>query len=136
MTEEKIPTIDISKPIDQSGKIAQHTTDKSALPDDIFNSTFLMGNVGAPFIIGLAVGYFAKKMFKTALFIMGGIIVLMMVGESYGIITINEAALMHTVDAASTAAKESGHFLVNRLSVYTARGVSATAGFFLGFKNG
>lgn len=136
MSEEKLPTIDISKPIDQSGKMIQHTPDKTAVPDDIFSSTFLMGNVGAPFIIGLAVGYFAKKMFKTALFIMGGIVTLMLVGESYGIITINETALLHTVDAASVAAKESGHFLVNRLSVYTARGVSATAGFFLGFKNG
>jgi hypothetical protein len=26
---------------------------------DILSSTFLLGNVGAPFVIGLAVGYFA-----------------------------------------------------------------------------
>jgi len=43
----------------------------ATLSTDIFSSTFLIGNVGAPFVIGLAVGYFAKKMIRTALFLGG-----------------------------------------------------------------
>jgi uncharacterized membrane protein (Fun14 family) len=35
------------------------------------SSAFLLGNVGAPFVIGLAVGYFAKKMLRFALFLGG-----------------------------------------------------------------
>jgi len=96
----------------------------------------MLGNVGAPFVIGMAVGYFAKKMLKTALFIGGGLIVLMFAGEYYGIITINGAQLEHVADAATQAAKASGSYLADRLSTFTTRGVSAVAGFALGFKLG
>lgn len=104
--------------------------------DDIFSSTFLMGNVGAPFIIGMAVGYFAKKMLKTALFIGGGIIAIMFAAEYYGIISINEDALQNAASSAADAAKHSGGFLMDRLAVFTSRGVSGTAGFVIGFKQG
>ena len=30
-------------------------------PTDMLSAPFLIGNVGAPFVIGLAVGFFAKK---------------------------------------------------------------------------
>ena len=101
---------------------------------DIFSTPFLLGSVGAPFIIGMAVGFFAKKMLKTALFIGGGIIVMLFVSEYYGIVHVDDAALQHAADAATNAAESSSHFLVNRLSSITSKGISASVGFFAGFK--
>ena len=104
--------------------------------NDIFSPEFLLGNVGAPFIIGAAVGYFAKKMFKIALFIGGALVVLMFVGEYYHVINISDTDLQSAADTAVKNAKASGDFLVNRLTKITSRGVSAAGGFFVGFKFG
>jgi uncharacterized membrane protein (Fun14 family) len=103
---------------------------------DIFSSTFLVGNVGAPFVIGLAVGYFAKKMLKTVLFIAGAAIVVLFVAEYYGITSVNDIHLQNAASAATDAAKNSGSFLIGRLSHITTRGVSAVGGFYFGFKMG
>lgn len=103
---------------------------------DIFSSTFLLGNIGAPFVIGLAVGYFAKKMIRMALFLGGAAIVLLFVAEYYNIINITDAELQHAASTATEAAKHSGGFLVNRLTSITSKGVSGAAGFFVGFKLG
>jgi uncharacterized membrane protein (Fun14 family) len=112
-----------------------HTVDV-APSTDIFSSAFLIGNVGAPFVIGLAVGYFAKKMLRTALTLGGAAIVLLFVAEYYGIIDITDAKLQHVASAATEAAKSSGGFLVNRLTSITSKGVSGVGGFFVGFKLG
>lgn len=104
--------------------------------NDIFSSTFLVGNVGAPFVIGLAVGYFAKKMLKTVLFIAGAAIVVLFVAEYYGITSVNDIHLQNAASAATDAAKNSGSFLISRLSHITARGISAVGGFYFGFKMG
>lgn len=103
---------------------------------DIFSSDFLLGNVGAPFVIGMAVGYFAKKMIRTALFVGGMIIVMLFIAEYYGVISVSDAALQSAASSASQAAKDSGGFLIDRLSVITSSGVSAAGGFFIGFKFG
>ena len=108
----------------------------SAPTNDIFSSTFLIGNVGAPFVIGLAVGYFAKKMLRTALFLGGAAIVLLFVAEYYNIINITDAELQHAANTATEAAKQSGGFLVDRLTRITSKGASGAAGFFVGFKLG
>jgi len=108
----------------------------AASSNDFFSTPFLLGSVGAPFIIGMAVGYFAKKMLKTALFIGGGIIVLLFVSEYYGVVHIDDAGLQHAADAATDAAKSSSTFLVNRLSSITSKGASGAVGFFAGFKMG
>lgn len=102
--------------------------------NEFFSTPFLLGSVGAPFVIGMAVGYFAKKMFKTALFIGGGLIVLLFVGEYYGVIQVNNAQLEHAADAAIDAAVSSSDYLVHRLSSITSKGLSASAGFYAGFK--
>lgn len=107
-----------------------------ASSNDFFSTPFLLGSVGAPFVIGMAVGYFAKKMLKTALFIGGGIIVMLFVSEYYGIVHIDDAGLQHAADVATDAAKSSSSFLVNRLSSITSKGVSGSVGFFAGFKMG
>ena len=103
---------------------------------DFLSSPFLLTNIGAPFVIGMAVGYFAKKMLRLALFLGGAALVLLFAGEYYGIIEITDAELQSAATAATSAAKESGDFLVSRVSTITSRGVSGTAGFFVGFKLG
>lgn len=108
----------------------------STQSSDIFSSAFLIPNVGAPFIIGLAVGYFAKKMLKLALFLAGGAIVLMFVSEYYGFFTLSDASLQHAATVATEAAQSSGNFLIHRLSSITAKGVSSVAGFYFGLKMG
>jgi uncharacterized membrane protein (Fun14 family) len=108
----------------------------SVLSTDIFSSTFLVGNVGAPFVIGMAVGYFAKKMLRTALFLGGAVIVLLFVAEYYDIIDITDEKLLHAATTATEAAKSSGEFLVDRLTGITSKGVSGFGGFFVGFKLG
>ena len=84
----------------------------------------------------MAVGYFAKKMLKTALFVGGGIIVLLFIAEYYGVVHINDALLQTFASSAAEAAKELGDFLLHRLTAITSRGVSAASGFFIGFKLG
>jgi len=104
--------------------------------DDIFSATFLLGNFGAPFVLGMAVGYFAKKMLKLALFVGGGLVVSLFAAEYYGIISINGLALEQAADYAAGAAKASGNFLLDRLSRFVSRGIGGAAGFYLGFKLG
>ena len=103
---------------------------------DIFSSDFMIGNVGTPFVMGLAVGYFAKKMLLMTLFLCGAAIVLLFVGEYYGITEISDINLQQAANTATEAAKQSGDFLIKRLSSITSKGVSAVGGFFVGFKVG
>ena len=50
--------------------------------------SFLLVSVGAPFLMGMAVGYFMKKTLKIALFLLGLSIVLLLVAGYYGMIHI------------------------------------------------
>lgn len=109
---------------------------KTGLESDIFSSTFLLGNVGAPFVIGLAVGYFAKKVLQMALFIGGLAMVILFAAEYYEIITINDNVLQDAANSLLHGAKDSGGFLVGRLSAITSQGVSGVGGFYVGFKMG
>jgi uncharacterized membrane protein (Fun14 family) len=103
---------------------------------EIFTSEFLLANIGAPFVIGLAVGYFAKKALKIAIFLAGAAIVLLFVTEYYGLTSINDEHLKTMADSATQMAKESGGYLVERLSQITGKGISAVVGFFTGLKLG
>lgn len=103
---------------------------------DFFSNAFLLGNIGAPFLIGMAVGYFAKKMLLMALFIGGGIITALFAAEYYGLISINGDVLLQAAASTADAAKESGSFLLHRLGLITSRGVSGAGGFYVGFKMG
>jgi uncharacterized membrane protein (Fun14 family) len=104
--------------------------------NDYLSGEFLFTNVGAPFIIGLAVGYFAKKTLKFALFLGGAAVVLLFITEYYGITQVNDAHLKTVADSATQMAKDSGGYLVERLSQITGKGVSAVVGFFTGLKFG
>ncbi|CAA6828495.1 MAG: Unknown protein [uncultured Thiotrichaceae bacterium] len=97
---------------------------------------FLLTNVGAPFLIGLAVGYFAKKAAKIALFVAGAGIVLLFVTEYYGFTTISDEGLKNTTDLVTNGVKTFGGFLIERLSQISSKGLSAVAGFFTGLKFG
>ncbi|MFU8788139.1 MAG: FUN14 domain-containing protein [Methylobacter sp.] len=103
---------------------------------DIFSSAFLLGNVGAPFVIGLAVGYFAKKMLRMALFLGGGLVVLLFVAESYEVIDITDEKLQYAATAATDVAKRSSDFLVDRLTRISSKGLSGAGGFFCGLRVG
>lgn len=103
---------------------------------DMFSSAFLVGNVGAPFVIGLAVGYFAKKMLRLALFLGGAAVVLLFISEYYGVTNIADEELQSAANVATDVVKESGGFLVERLTHITSKGVSAVGGFFVGLKIG
>ena len=103
---------------------------------DFFSSAFLLGNIGAPFIIGLSVGYFAKKMLRAALFLGGAAVVMLFISEYYGLIEITDSQLQQVASSAGDAAKSSGDFLLKRLSSITSKGVSGAAGFVVGLKLG
>lgn len=104
--------------------------------EDFLTTDFLLGNVGAPFLIGLAVGYFAKKMFRTALFIGGGIIVGLFVAEYYGFTKVSDASLQDAASTAGHMARTFGDFLMERLSHISTKGVSAGVGFVAGLRWG
>ncbi len=110
----------------------------TTIPDsnDIFSSGFLLGNLGAPFLIGMAVGYFAKKMIRIVLFIGGAMLVTLFLAEYAGIISINSDVLQNVASTAAESAKSSGGFLVDRLALISSRGVSSVGGFYVGFKLG
>lgn len=101
---------------------------------DFLSTAFLFPNVGAPFLVGLAVGYLAKKALKLALFFGGAAIVLLFVSEYYGVVQINDQALEHAAQATADAASQSGSFLYQRLSELQWKGGSAIAGFLAGLK--
>ena len=94
-------------------------------------------NMGSGFIVGLAVGYFLKKSFKLLLLLLGIALVLMFGLEHFGLISINEAGLEHTVAAGTSTFKQFGMFLKERLSEFGFAGsASAVGGFAVGMKIG
>ncbi len=102
--------------------------------DDTTN--FLLTTVGAPFAIGLAVGFFAKKALKLVLFLAGAGIVALFVSQYYGYDGVDNESLRNMADTATSGAKQSGDFLMERLSNIGGKGISATAGFLAGLKMG
>ncbi|MFN3786642.1 MAG: FUN14 domain-containing protein [Thiothrix sp.] len=103
---------------------------------DFFSTAFLFGNVGAPFVIGLAVGYFAKKMLRMALFLGGAAIVLLFVSEYYGFTQVDNNDLQHATETALHMTERFGGFLSERLSQISTKGASAVAGCIVGLKMG
>ncbi len=103
---------------------------------DFFTSDYLINNVGTPFIIGLAVGYFAKKILLVCLFILGAAIVLLFASEHFEVAHINYDKLEHTVEPATQWITQFKNFLLAHLSNFPSKGISATSGFLLGFKLG
>jgi uncharacterized membrane protein (Fun14 family) len=99
-------------------------------------SSFLLINVGAPFLIGLAVGYFIKKTLKVGLFLLGFSVVVLLVSSHYGFIEINGLNLTNTVEQGTGSINQFGSFLMNSLVGLGGVGLSGGAGFILGLKVG
>ena len=97
---------------------------------------FLLTNVGAPFLIGMAVGFFAKKAIKVVLLVGGLCVVLLFVMENQGIATIDDNGLQTTTDMIASKMEDFGLFLKDRLQQIPSQSLSALAGFALGFKLG
>lgn len=107
------------------------------MENDIFSIPSLITNSGVPFVLGMAVGYFTKKMFKTALFLGGGIIVILFIGEDKWAIVNMDSSISYATSIATKIANSSINFLMEHLSHFTGvNGVSAVGGFFVGFKIG
>lgn len=111
-------------------------TDSAPNSFDFLSTAFFVPNVGAPFLVGLAVGYLAKKALKLALFFGGAAIVLLFVSEYYGVVDVSDQALENAAQATADAASQSGNFLYQRLSKLEWKGGSAIAGFLAGLKLG
>ena len=99
-------------------------------------SSFLLTTVGAPFAIGMAVGFFAKKALKVALFLAGAAIVALFISEQYGFGNVDDENLKNIATTATQSAKQSGDFLMDRLSNISGKGLSAVAGFLVGLRLG
>lgn len=99
-------------------------------------SSFLLINVGAPFLIGMAVGYFTKKALKVGLILLGITIVLFLVSAHFGIIDINSAGLVAAVESGTDSTNQFGSFLIGSLKGLGGVGLSGAAGFFVGLKLG
>jgi len=101
---------------------------------DILNTDFLLGNVTEPFVIGLAVGYFAKKLLKTALFFLGAAVFLLFVAQHYGLTALNNINLQEVGGGFLGIVKQVAGFLKDKLS--SIEGGSGVGGFIVGFKFG
>lgn len=104
--------------------------------NDEFSPEFLLSDVGAPFLIGAAVGFFAKKMIKVVLFGGGLAIALLFLMENQGIATVDNEGLKETTGFVATKMQEMGAMISARLDNITGKGVSAAVGFVAGFKMG
>ena len=108
---------------------------------DILNPDFLLGNVGGPFVIGLAVGFFAKKMLKIALFCLGAAVVALFVLQYFDFKGSHNINLQEVGDSFIGSVKHGFELLKASLSTIQSgnkpiQGGSALAGFFVGFKLG
>ncbi|MCX7082632.1 MAG: hypothetical protein NT008_04650 [Methylococcales bacterium] len=101
---------------------------------DVLNQDFLVGNVAEPFVIGLAVGFFAKKMLKTALFVLGAGVVLLFISQHFGFKGLNNLNLQEVGGHFMESVKQAFGFLKERLS--NIQGGSGVGGFIVGFKLG
>lgn len=100
------------------------------------NGAFLLINIGAPLLMGMAVGYFIKKTLKLGLFLLGLSIVGLFVAGYYGLIQISGPELTHAVETGTSAVNRFGSFLINTLSGLGGVGLGGVAGFFIGLKMG
>lgn len=97
---------------------------------------FLLSNVGIPFLMGLVVGFIAKKALKFAVFVGGLAVGAYLVSEYYGFTTIDSDTLSSTSDMVIGQLKDLGGFLKERIGHLMSRGGSAIVGFAVGLQLG
>lgn len=109
-------------------------TSKPGVVDDFTSS--ILGNIGTPFAIGLAVGYFAKKIMRLGLLVSGTMIASLFIMEHFGIISINVDHLQMLASHATDSVKTTSDFLIDKLKTFDSQGISVVSGFILGLKLG
>jgi uncharacterized membrane protein (Fun14 family) len=104
--------------------------------DSFFSGSSLVTDMGGPFIIGLAVGYFAKKMLRISLFLFGAVIVGAFLLDQSGIFHVSPDTLESMASGVGNETIKAGSFLRNQLDVFSGKGLSAGVGFLAGLKLG
>jgi uncharacterized membrane protein (Fun14 family) len=104
--------------------------------DSFLSGSSLVTDMGGSFIIGLAVGYFAKKVFRISLFLLGALIVGAFLLDQSGIFHVSPETLESMASGVGNEAIKAGGFLRNRLDVFSGKGLSAGVGFLAGIKLG
>lgn len=89
---------------------------------DIQSASFLLSNVEAPFLIGLAVRCVGKKVLRLALLLAGSMVIFFFVSEYLGVIRVNGQGLQQSALNASELANQGGGFLLDLLSRITCKG--------------
>jgi uncharacterized membrane protein (Fun14 family) len=103
---------------------------------DELTESLLHGNIGTACLLGVAVGYFAKKILRIGLSLLGGLIVLLFVCEHFGMISIHVDSLNQVAKTTIEGTNNFVHFLTFYLENYKNQGISAIGGFFIGLKLG
>jgi uncharacterized membrane protein (Fun14 family) len=118
------------------GNLSQSSNNLNNISSAVSDLPYL--NMGAGFLIGLSVGYVVKKSFKLMLFMLGVALILLFFLEYKNIVTINEDALLNSVEVVKNSFMHSVEFLKERVSgIKMISGtVSALVGFVIGIKMG
>lgn len=107
-------------------------------PDPL--NAVLSGNglesLGPSFLIGLAVGYFAKKVLRISLFLFGAIVVVIFLVDESGLLHVSPDTVQSMAAGVQEEAVKAGGYLRNRLDVFSGKGISAGIGFVTGLKLG
>ena len=104
--------------------------------NDLLSGSGWISELGPAFIIGLAVGYFAKKVFRIGLFLFGAIVVVSFLLDQSGLFHVSTTTLESMASGVGDEAVKAGGFLRGRLDGFSGKGLSAGAGFLTGLKIG
>lgn len=104
--------------------------------DGLLTSSGWLTEIGPPFIIGLAVGYFTKKVFRIALFLFGALIVVAFLMDQSAVFHVAPESIEGMAVTVEDEAITAGSFLRKHLDVFSGKGLSAGAGFLAGLKLG
>jgi uncharacterized membrane protein (Fun14 family) len=102
---------------------------------DILSANELGLRFGVPFLLGYAVGKIIRKLLSFAV-LMVGLVVLTLFGiEYFGLIQISDLQMISKGGGVLKAFDEFIPYIIERLSRFPAQGISATGGFYVGFKD-
>lgn len=104
--------------------------------DSLLSGNGWLNELGPAFLIGLAVGYFAKKVFRIGLFLFGALVVLTFLLDQSGLFHVAPETLESMATGVGNEAVTAGGFLRQHLEIFSGKGLSAGVGFIAGLKSG
>jgi uncharacterized membrane protein (Fun14 family) len=106
------------------------------LAETTFNPDLIIGNIGAPLIIGFALGYFFKKTIKFMIFILGALIAGIFVAEYFNVVQLDINMMKDAVEIIRDHLKGNYEFFFDKISKISSVGIglSGSAGFFVALK--